>query len=84
MLVMQGYFEKNTFHPDTEIPIPQKKKVFVAFSDEPAETEAERIRQQLAAVKEFSTGIRNDPQKLTSIYDETIAEGLHFGEPNLK
>jgi hypothetical protein len=84
MLVIQGYFEKSTFHPDTEIPIPQKKKALVAFSDEPAETETERIRQQLAAVKEFSTGIRNDPQKLTPQYDETIAEGLRFGEPNLK
>jgi hypothetical protein len=85
MLVMQGYFENNTFHPDTkEIKIPQKKRAVVTFIDEKEENSAEKIRLQLEAIKEFSAGIQADPQKLTSKYDEAISEGLHFKEYDWK
>jgi hypothetical protein len=60
MLVMQGYFENNIFHPDTEVKIPQKKRAVVTFVDEKEENSAEKIRLQLEAIKEFSAGMQAD------------------------
>ncbi len=38
MLVITGFFDKETFFPDTPVSIPQNKKVIVTIEEEPGQS----------------------------------------------
>jgi hypothetical protein len=57
MLVMTGFFDKETFFPDTPVSIPQNKKVVVTIEEEAEQpvkqfstAEKDRIRTSLFGV----------------------------------
>jgi hypothetical protein len=79
MLIVQGYFERNVFHPDTDISIPDGKKAVVTAIDEDVNV-AEKKKQQLAALDEFFSELTADPQELTETFDNVIAQRLQLRE----
>jgi hypothetical protein len=75
MLIIEGYFENNTFHPDMDICIPNGKKAVVTVIDE----EGINVKKgQTAVLDAFFSGLAEDPQKLTERFDDVITRRLQF------
>jgi predicted DNA-binding antitoxin AbrB/MazE fold protein len=79
MLIIQGYFEKNVFHPDTDVSIPDGKKAVVTVIDEEAGSNEKKSRQ-ITALDEFFSGVAADPKELTEEFDSVIAQRLQLRE----
>jgi hypothetical protein len=75
MLILEGYFENNTFHPDTDIPIPNGKKVVVTVI---GEEDTNVKKGQTAVLDAFFSGLTSDPQKLTGRFDDVISRRLQL------
>ncbi|MDR3311835.1 MAG: hypothetical protein LBS64_01710 [Spirochaetaceae bacterium] len=79
MLIVQGYFEKNVFHPDTDVNIPDGKKSVVTVIDEETGSD-EKKSLQIAALDEFFSGLAADSQELTEEFDNVITQRLQLRE----
>jgi hypothetical protein len=79
MLIVQGYFEKNVFHADADVSIPDGKKALVTVIDEEASPDKKK-NLQIAALDEFFSGLAADSQELTEEFDSVIAQRLQLRE----
>jgi hypothetical protein len=79
MLIVQGYFEKNVFHSDTDVSIPDGKKAVVTVIDEEAGSNEKKSRQ-IAALDEFFSGLAADSKELTEEFDSVIAQRFQLRE----
>jgi hypothetical protein len=79
MLIAQGYFERNVFHPDTDVSIPDGKKAIVTVIDEKVGSD-EKKNLQITALDEFFAGLAADPKELTEEFDSVITQRLRLRE----
>jgi hypothetical protein len=75
MLILEGYFENNTFHPDMDISVPNGKKAVVTVI---GEEDTNVKKEQTAVLDAFFSGLASDPQKLTENFDDVISRRLQF------
>jgi hypothetical protein len=83
MLIIQGYFENNIFHSDTDVAVPDGKKAVVTVIDEDGASAGASKRQQ-EALDEFFSGLAADPQELSGEFDSTLARRLQLREVHFK
>jgi hypothetical protein len=61
MLVVTGFFDKETFYPDSPVSIPQNKKVVVTIEEEKAEMS---WREICNAIQTCDEEIPSEPQPI--------------------